>query len=418
MVSKVVIVLSLAVAAYAVPLVPVSKVVYAEPEAPAHYEFSYSVHDDHSGDVKQQQEARQGDAVHGSYSLVQPDGVHRIVEYTADKEHGFNANVRYEGTPVQAAPAKIAYAAPVAKIAYAAPVAKVAYAAPVAKIAYAAPVAKVAYAAPIAKVAYAAAPVAHFLAFSALVAAATAVAVPVVPVAKLAYAQPEAPAQYEYTYSVHDNQSGDVKQQQESRSGDAVHGSYSLVQPDGVHRIVDYTADEEHGFNAVVRYEGTPIPQAPAKIAVAAPVAYAPAPVTKIVSAAPVAKVTYAAPVAKLAYAAPVAKLAYAAPVAKVAYSAAPAQVTYAHAPAQVTYAQAPAQVTYAHAPAQVTYSQAPAQVTYSQAPAQISYQHAPVYAAAPVAKVAYAAAPVAKVAYAENLGHVTFSSPAVSYHH
>ncbi|CAH1637229.1 unnamed protein product [Spodoptera littoralis] len=173
MVAKFVIVLSLAVAAYAVPLVPVSKVVYAEPEAPAHYDFSYSVHDDHSGDVKQQQESRQGDAVHGSYSLVQPDGVHRIVEYTADKEHGFNANVRYEGTPVHAEPAKIAYAAPVAKIAYAAPVAKVAYAAPVAKVAYApaavsyshapvyaAPVAKVAYAAPVAKVAYAA-PVAH-----------------------------------------------------------------------------------------------------------------------------------------------------------------------------------------------------------------------------------------------------------------
>ncbi|KAJ8718597.1 hypothetical protein PYW08_002834 [Mythimna loreyi] len=160
MVAKFVIVLSLAVAAYA-GLVPVSKVVYAEPEAPAHYDFSYSVHDDHSGDVKQQQESRAGDAVHGSYSLVQPDGVHRIVEYTADKVNGFNANVRYEGTPVHPAPAKIAYAAPVAKLAYAAPVAKVAYAAPVAKVAYApAPVAyshaPVAYAAPVAKVAYAA----------------------------------------------------------------------------------------------------------------------------------------------------------------------------------------------------------------------------------------------------------------------
>ncbi|TKX27918.1 cuticular protein RR-2 [Spodoptera litura] len=154
MVSKVIVILSLAVAAYAVPLVPVSKVVYAEPEAPAHYDFSYSVHDDHSGDVKQQQEARQGDAVHGSYSLVQPDGVHRIVEYTADKEHGFNANVRYEGTPIHAEPAKIAYAAPVAKVAYAAPVAKIAYAAPVAKVAYAAPIAKVAYAAPVAHVTY------------------------------------------------------------------------------------------------------------------------------------------------------------------------------------------------------------------------------------------------------------------------
>uniref|UniRef100_A0A2A4JYJ5 Cuticle protein n=1 Tax=Heliothis virescens TaxID=7102 RepID=A0A2A4JYJ5_HELVI len=243
--------------------------------------------------------------------------------------------------------------------------------------------------------------VARILAFSALVAAATAVALPVLPVAKVAYAQPEAPAQYDFSYSVHDGQSGDVKQQQESRSGDNVHGSYSLVQPDGVHRIVDYTADEEHGFNAVVRYEGTPIEQ-PAKIAVAAPVAkiaYAAAPVAKIAYApAPVAKVTYAAPVAKLAYAAPVAKLAYAAPVAKVAY--------------------APAQLSYSHAPAQISYSHAPAQVSYSQAPAQIYHQAPVAYAAAPVAKVAYAAAPVAKLAYAENLGHVTFSSPAVSYHH
>ncbi|XP_075979459.1 uncharacterized protein LOC142978781 [Anticarsia gemmatalis] len=250
--------------------------------------------------------------------------------------------------------------------------------------------------------------VAKFLTFFGLVAAAAAVAIPVAPIQKVVYAQPEAPAHYEFSYSVHDDHSGDVKQQQEARSGDNVHGSYSLVQPDGVHRIVEYTADEHNGFNAVVRYEGTPVHPAPAKIAVAA---------------APVAKIAYApAPVAKIAYAAaPVAKVAYA--PAPVAVAAAPiAKVAYAHAPAPVTYAHAPAQVTYAHAPAQVTYAHAPAQVSYAHAPAQIAYSHAPVakvaYAAAPVAKVAYAAAPVAKVAYAQNLGHVTFSSPAVSYHH
>ncbi|XP_046967774.1 cuticle protein 8-like [Vanessa cardui] len=160
MVAKFVIVLALAVAASAIPLVPVAKIAYAEQEAPAHYEFQYSVHDEHNGDVKQQQESRAGDAVHGSYSLVQPDGVHRIVEYTADKEHGFNANVRYEGQPIATpAPAKIAYAAPVAKVAYSAPVAYHAapvtyHAAPVAKVAYSAPVAY--HAAPVAKVAYAA----------------------------------------------------------------------------------------------------------------------------------------------------------------------------------------------------------------------------------------------------------------------
>nr|XP_026493441.1 cuticle protein 7-like [Vanessa tameamea] len=161
MAAKFIAVLSLAVAASAIPLVPVAKYAYAEAEAPAHYEFQYSVHDEHTGDIKQQQEARAGDDVHGSYSLVQPDGVHRIVEYTSDKEHGFNAIVRYEGHPIpQPAPAKIAYAAP-AKIAYATP-AKITYAAPAkiaysAPISYAAPVAKVAYA-PVAKVAYAAHP--------------------------------------------------------------------------------------------------------------------------------------------------------------------------------------------------------------------------------------------------------------------
>lgn len=123
---------------------------YADPEAPARYDFSYSVHDSQSGDVKEQQESRDGDAVRGSYSLVQPDGIQRIVEYTADEHQGFNAIVRYEG-----APAKIAYSTPIAKVAYAAPIAKVAYAAPVAKVAYAAPIAKVTYStAPVSKFAY------------------------------------------------------------------------------------------------------------------------------------------------------------------------------------------------------------------------------------------------------------------------
>lgn len=47
-----------------------------ESHAPANYDFSYSVHDGHTGDVKEQQESRRGDAVQGSYSLVEPDGMH------------------------------------------------------------------------------------------------------------------------------------------------------------------------------------------------------------------------------------------------------------------------------------------------------------------------------------------------------
>ena len=74
-----------------------------EPEhhAPAHYDFSYSVHDEHTGDIKSQHESRNGDAVHGSYSLIDSDGYKRIVEYTADHHNGFNAVVHREPTHIK-----------------------------------------------------------------------------------------------------------------------------------------------------------------------------------------------------------------------------------------------------------------------------------------------------------------------------
>lgn len=34
-----------------------------------------------------------------------------------------------------------------------------------------------------------------------------------------------------------------------------VQGSYSLVEPDGTRRVVEYTADPHNGFNAVVHKE-------------------------------------------------------------------------------------------------------------------------------------------------------------------
>lgn len=45
--------------------------------------------------MKNHWEHRDGDVVHGSYSLLQPDGHVRLVEYTADKETGFKAHVKY-----------------------------------------------------------------------------------------------------------------------------------------------------------------------------------------------------------------------------------------------------------------------------------------------------------------------------------
>ncbi|XP_034181507.2 cuticular protein 3 [Osmia lignaria lignaria] len=83
----------------------------------------------------------------------------------------------------------------------------------------------------------------------------------------------DAPAQYSFAYDVQDAVTGDSKAQYETRNGDVVQGSYSLIEADGTRRIVEYTADPINGFNAVVSRE-----PATAVAAIAAPVLpYAPA---------------------------------------------------------------------------------------------------------------------------------------------
>ncbi|XP_046988321.1 cuticle protein-like [Schistocerca americana] len=290
-------------------------------------------------------ESRDGDVVQGSYSLVEPDGSVRVVDYTADPVNGFNAVVHKEAgahpAPVVAkVAAPVAYAAPAfakvaAPLAYAAPAYGKAILAPttpvrgyitgaepakrqfstphgkklidmacklivlaafvaVARAGYLGAPAVYAPGAPIAARAYTA-PVAY--AAPALRAAPVAYAAPAVRAAPVAVAAPAAVAaeydpnpQYSYAYSVQDALTGDSKNQQESRSGDVVQGSYSLVEPDGSIRTVDYTADPVNGFNAVVHREAAAHP-APVVAKVAAPVAYAAPAIAKV--AAPLA---YAAP--------------------------------------------------------------------------------------------------------------------------
>ncbi|XP_058821588.1 larval cuticle protein A2B-like [Topomyia yanbarensis] len=80
--------------------------------------------------------------------------------------------------------------------------------------------------------------------------------------------------QYSFSYHIADALTGDNKEQQESRSGDVVTGSYALVEPDGTRRVVEYTADPVNGFNAVVHREPLAV-KAVAPIAkVAAPLGY------------------------------------------------------------------------------------------------------------------------------------------------
>ncbi|CAH2241478.1 cuticle protein 8-like [Pararge aegeria] len=75
-------------------------VIHAEPVSYPKYAFNYGVKDPHTGDVKSQEEQRDGDVVKGSYSLVEPDGTTRTVHYSADDHTGFNAIVQRTGHAV------------------------------------------------------------------------------------------------------------------------------------------------------------------------------------------------------------------------------------------------------------------------------------------------------------------------------
>lgn len=86
-----------------------------------------------------------------------------------------------------------------------------------------------------------------------------------------------APAKYNFAYDVADAYTGDFKSQTEERDGDSVKGQYTVVEPDGTRRVVDYTADEQNGFNAVVSKEGHPVAAQPAYRKPAAGAAYKPA---------------------------------------------------------------------------------------------------------------------------------------------
>jgi lipopolysaccharide export LptBFGC system permease protein LptF len=96
----------------------VKQVAYAA-EAPANYEFNYDVHDTHTGDIKQQNEKAINGVITGQYSLIEPDGNRRIVDYTADDIHGFQANVRREPAGVKVVQPAIAVQKVIAQPAYA-----------------------------------------------------------------------------------------------------------------------------------------------------------------------------------------------------------------------------------------------------------------------------------------------------------
>lgn len=61
------------------------------------YKFEYGVSDPKTKDSHSHWEHRDGDKVHGEYSLDEADGTKRIVRYSSDKKSGFTAHVEKIG---------------------------------------------------------------------------------------------------------------------------------------------------------------------------------------------------------------------------------------------------------------------------------------------------------------------------------
>jgi len=64
--------------------------------APVPFNFGYEVSNAATGDTKSHQETLEDGVLRGSYSVVQPDGFRRVVNYVSDAEHGFRADVTFE----------------------------------------------------------------------------------------------------------------------------------------------------------------------------------------------------------------------------------------------------------------------------------------------------------------------------------
>ncbi|CAG9795838.1 unnamed protein product [Diatraea saccharalis] len=115
--------LAVCVSGSAIPVVNYAPINVIDKIPNPSYAFNYAVNDPSTGDNKAQWETRDGDLVKGEYSLVEPDGNVRVVEYTADPLRGFNAVVKKTGPNIHSvAPVAIAPVAPIAPVAHIAPI--------------------------------------------------------------------------------------------------------------------------------------------------------------------------------------------------------------------------------------------------------------------------------------------------------
>ncbi|XP_055587348.1 cuticle protein-like [Uranotaenia lowii] len=169
--------------------------------------------------------------------------------------------------------------------------------------------------------------------------------------------------QYSFSYGVSDAVTGDQKSQQESRNGDVVQGAYSLIEPDGTKRTVQYTADAYQGFNAVVSREPLNVKTIATAPVIASKSLIAQPAIAKTVIAQP-AYASYSTPLASKTIVSQPAYASYSTPVAKT-YVSQPAYASYATPLATKTVVSQPAYASYS-APLAKTFVSQPAYATYA----------------------------------------------------
>lgn len=267
----------------------------------------------------------------------------------------------------------------------------------------------------------------QFVALSTLLVVANAGLLPVqqtlLQTGQVAYAAPShtlhqleehSPAQYDFSYSVNDPHTGDIKEQHESRQGDNVQGQYSLVEPDGQRRTVQYTADAVNGFNAVVLRDG--VSQHATQLAPIAAVSSLPT-VTLAHRSAPLATISHASPIAYTQHAAPITTY------ATQQHLVAPLAYTQKIATPVTTYHAAQPQIAYtSHQATPIAYTSHQATpIAYAQHPAPLAYTQTHHVAAAPaVAYTQHHAIAAPALAYTSAAGHshasVSLNGAGLSY--
>lgn len=285
--------------------------------------FSYDVADPYTGDFKSQVETRVGNNVVGQYSLLDGDGTKRIVDYTANDVNGFNAFVRKD-TVVPIGPV-----VPAVTVEYLTPVES---SANTDSSSFRYDVADpntgdfksqvetrtgsnvvgqyslhdadgtkrtVDYTAD------------DVNGFNAVVRKdSTILTAPVKSALSIESASSVDSSvntdSSSFSYDVADPNTGDFKSQVETRVGSYVIGQYSLYDADGTKRIVNYTADDENGFKAIVRKNpASPIAPVEPALLVKTESPVEPAakvkPASSVKSAFPVDTVGFVEPVAPVA---------------------------------------------------------------------------------------------------------------------